>query len=61
MIPHRQQHCIQMSDIILGKRGIDPRVVQLATQIRATQRSEVQQMQSWLSQWGQPTISMARA
>jgi uncharacterized protein (DUF305 family) len=59
MIPHHQQHCIQMSDIILGKQGIDPRVVQLATQIKAAQGPEVQQMQSWLSQWGQPTMSMA--
>jgi uncharacterized protein (DUF305 family) len=58
MIPHHQQ-AVQMSDIILGKQGIDPRVVQLATQITATQGPEVQQMQSWLSQWGQPTMSMA--
>ena len=58
MIPHHEQHCIQMSDIILGKQGIDPRVVQLATQFKADQGPELQQMQSWLSQWGQPTISM---
>jgi uncharacterized protein (DUF305 family) len=59
MIPHHEQHCIQMSDIILGKQGIDPRVVQLANQIKAEQGPETQQMRSWLSQWGQPTISMA--
>lgn len=59
MIPHHQQHCIQMSDIVLGKQGIDPRVVQLANQIKAEQGPEIQQMQSWLSQWGQPTMSMA--
>ena len=59
MIPHHEQHCIQMSDIILGKQGIDPRVVQLANQIKAEQGPEIQQMRSWLSQWGQPTISMA--
>jgi uncharacterized protein (DUF305 family) len=58
MIPHHQQ-AIQMSDIILGKQGIDPRVVQLANQIKAAQGPEIQQMQSWLSQWGQPTMSMA--
>src|SRR5258705_8555444 len=34
MIPHHQQ-AVQMSDIILGKQGIDPRVVQLANQIKA--------------------------
>jgi uncharacterized protein (DUF305 family) len=59
MIPHHEQHCIQMSDIILGKQGIDPRVVQLANQIKAEQGPEIQQMKSWLSQWGQPTTSMA--
>jgi len=59
MIPHHEQHCIQMSDIILGKQGIDPRVVQLANQIKAEQGPEIQQMRSWLSQWGQPTIPMA--
>jgi uncharacterized protein (DUF305 family) len=57
MIPHHEQHCIQMSDIILGKQGIDPRVVQLANQIKAEQGPEIQQMKSWLSQWGQPTTS----
>jgi uncharacterized protein (DUF305 family) len=59
MIPHHEQHCIQMSDIILGKQGIDPRVVQMANQIKAEQGPEIQQMQSWLSQWGQPTMSTA--
>jgi uncharacterized protein (DUF305 family) len=58
MIPHHQQ-AIQMSDIILGKQGIDPRVIQLANQIKAAQGPEIQQMQGWLGQWGQPTISMA--
>jgi uncharacterized protein (DUF305 family) len=58
MIPHHQQ-AVQMSDIILGKQGIDPRVVQLANQIKAAQGPEIQQMQGWLSQWGQPTMSMA--
>src|SRR6476469_3324270 len=36
MIPHHQQ-AIEMSDIVLGKQGIDPRVVQLANQIKAAQ------------------------
>lgn len=54
MIPHHQQ-AIQMSDIILGKQGIDPRVIDLANQIKAAQGPEIQQLQTWLSQWGQPT------
>ncbi|HZA09071.1 DUF305 domain-containing protein [Mycobacterium sp.] len=58
MIPHHQQ-AIQMSDIILGKQGIDPRVIQLANDIKAAQGPEIQQMQGWLRQWGVPTMSMA--
>jgi uncharacterized protein (DUF305 family) len=54
MIAHHQQ-AIQMSDIILGKQGIDPRVTDLANQIKAAQAPEIQQLQTWLSQWGQPT------
>jgi uncharacterized protein (DUF305 family) len=57
MIPHHEQHCIQMADIILGKQGIDPRVVDMAKKIKAEQGPEIQQMNSWLSQWGQPTVS----
>ena len=56
-IPHHEQ-AIPMSDTILGKQGIDPRVVQLATQFKADQGPELQQMHSWLSQWGQPTLTM---
>ena len=51
MIPHHQQ-AIEMSDIILGKQGIDPRVVDLATQIKAAQGPEIGKMQGWLTQWG---------
>jgi uncharacterized protein (DUF305 family) len=57
MIPHHHQ-AIQMSDIILGKPGIDSRVVQLATDIKAAQGPEIEQMQGWLSQWAVPTISI---
>jgi uncharacterized protein (DUF305 family) len=56
-IPHHEQ-AIPMSDTILGKQGIDPRVIQLATQFKADQGPELQQMHSWLSQWGQPTLTM---
>lgn len=56
-IPHHQQ-AIPMSDAILGKPGIDPRVVQLATQFKTDEGPEIQQMQAWLTQWGQPMPSM---
>ena len=55
MIPHHQQ-AIEMSDMILGKQGIDPRVVELATQIKAAQGPEIEQMQGWLTQWGTPMM-----
>jgi uncharacterized protein (DUF305 family) len=43
MIPHHQQ-AIQMSDMLLAKQGVDPRVVALANQIKAAQGPEIQQM-----------------
>jgi uncharacterized protein (DUF305 family) len=53
MIPHHQQ-AVEMSDIVLAKQGIDPRVANLANKIKAAQGPEIQQMQTWLSQWGAP-------
>ena len=55
MIPHHQQ-AIEMSDMVLAKQGIDPRVTDLATQIKAAQGPEIKQMQDWLGQWGNPPM-----
>ena len=55
MIPHHQQ-AIEMSDIVLAKQGMDPRVTDLAKQIKAAQGPEIDQMRSWLSQWGNPPM-----
>ncbi len=57
MIPHHQQ-AIEMSDMLLGKQGIDPRVLDLAKQIKAAQAPEIEQMQNWLTQWGMPKMPM---
>jgi uncharacterized protein (DUF305 family) len=57
MIPHHQQ-AIEMSDTVLAKQGIDARVTDLANKIKAAQGPEIAQMQSWLSQWGVPTMPM---
>jgi uncharacterized protein (DUF305 family) len=57
MIPHHQQ-AIEMSDILLSKQGIDPRVIELANQIKAAQGPEIQQMKGWLDQWGSPQMPM---
>ena len=56
MVPHHEQ-AIVMSDIILAKQGIDPRVTELATQIKAAQGPEIATMQGWLTQWGVPASS----
>jgi uncharacterized protein (DUF305 family) len=52
MIPHHAQ-AIEMSDILLGKDGIDERVVALAEQIKAAQGPEIEQMKGWLEGWGE--------
>jgi uncharacterized protein (DUF305 family) len=57
MIPHHQQ-AIEMSDMLLAKQGIDPKVTELAKQIKAAQGPEIQQMQGWLNQWGNPQMPM---
>lgn len=56
MIPHHEQ-AIEMSDVILGKQGIDPRVVDLAKQIKAAQQPEIDKMRGWMDQWGMPGMS----
>ena len=56
MIPHHQQ-AVEMSDMLLAKQGIDPRIIELAKQIKAAQGPEIQQMQGWLTQWGTPPMS----
>lgn len=55
MIPHHQQ-AVEMSDMLLAKQGIDKRVTDLATQIKAAQAPEIQQMQGWLTAWGNPPM-----
>lgn len=56
MIPHHTQ-AVEMSDILLAKQGVDPRVVQLASEIKAAQAPEIAQMQGWLTSWGSPATA----
>lgn len=51
MIPHHEQ-AVEMADLVLGKKGIDPRVVDLAERIKAAQAPEIETMQEWLDDWG---------
>ncbi|HSP52113.1 MAG TPA: DUF305 domain-containing protein [Cryobacterium sp.] len=58
MIPHHEQ-AVQMSDDLLDKPGIDPRVVALATEIKAAQEPEITQLTDWLGEWGADTGGMS--
>lgn len=51
MIPHHQQ-AIEMTDMLLGKQGIDPEVISLANEIKNAQAPEIETMQGWLQEWG---------
>ncbi|AWK76786.1 DUF305 domain-containing protein (plasmid) [Rhodococcus oxybenzonivorans] len=56
MIPHHTQ-AIEMSDTLLAKEGIDPRVTALAEQIKSAQTPEIEQLNAWLAEWGQSASS----
>ena len=58
MAGHHQQ-AVEMSQMLLDKSNIDPRVVALAKEIKAAQGPEIKQMKSWLSDWGQRSDSMS--
>ncbi|MGK0722669.1 DUF305 domain-containing protein [Leucobacter sp. W1478] len=51
MIPHHEQ-AIEMADIVLAKDGVDPRVSELAAQVKAAQGPEIERMLGWLEDWG---------
>jgi uncharacterized protein (DUF305 family) len=53
MIPHHEQ-AIEMSDVILAKDGVDPEVTDLANQIKDAQAPEIEQLTTWLEEWGSP-------
>ena len=52
MILHHQQ-AIDMSDMLLTKQGVDPRVTDLANKIKDAQQPEIEKMDGWLTSWGQ--------
>ncbi|TFD02525.1 DUF305 domain-containing protein [Cryobacterium sinapicolor] len=58
MIPHHEQ-AVEMSDNLLAKPGTDPRVVALATEIKAAQEPEITQLTDWLGEWGADTGGMS--
>ena len=59
MIPHHTQ-AVEMSEIALGKDGVDERVLELAQRIKDEQAPEIEQLTGWLEAWGAevPDMSM---
>jgi uncharacterized protein (DUF305 family) len=53
MIPHHEQ-ALEMSGIVLAKEGLDPEIAALAEDIAAAQGPEIEQLESWLGEWGAP-------
>ncbi|TFC54848.1 DUF305 domain-containing protein [Cryobacterium sp. TMT2-15-1] len=51
MIPHHEQ-AVEMSEDILAKGEVDVRIADLATQIKAAQEPEIEQLRDWLTEWG---------
>ena len=58
MVPHHEQ-AVEMADMILAKDGIDQKVIDLATRIKAAQDPEIVEMTAWLKTWGSPMDSMS--
>ena len=57
MVPHHVQ-AVEMSDVILTKDGIDPRVITLAEEIKAAQQPEIDALNGMLETWGIPAAPM---
>jgi len=51
MVIHHTQ-AIEMADVLLGKDGVDAKVMELAQNIKAAQGPEIDTMNSWLVGWG---------
>lgn len=51
MVPHHEQ-AVTMSDVVLAKEDLDPRVAELATQITEAQGPEIERLTGWLREWG---------
>lgn len=56
MAMHHQQ-AIEMADMVLGKQGVNDTVRALALDIKNAQQPEIDEMNAWLTVWGQATMS----
>ena len=55
MIPHHEQ-AIEMSDMLLAKSDIEAETLAMAEEIKAAQGPEIEQMESWLDDWGMSSM-----
>ena len=51
MVAHHEQ-AIEMAQMVLDKDGVDPRVTELAQNIKDAQGPEIDTMNGWLESWG---------
>ncbi len=51
MVAHHEQ-AVEMAQMVLDKDGVDPRVTQLAQNIKDAQGPEIDTMNGWLESWG---------
>lgn len=59
MIPHHEQ-AVEMADLA-ETRASSPLIRELATDIRGAQQPEIDEMSSWLAEWGMPVQSADEA
>ena len=52
MVHHRQ--AVEMSEMVLAKDSLDPKIRERAEDIKAAQGPEIEAMSSWLEKWGEP-------
>lgn len=52
MVEHHAQ-AIQMANFTIGREGIDPRIAELAEEIRISQTAEIDEMSALLDSWGE--------
>lgn len=56
MAMHHLQ-AIEMADMLLAKQGVNAEVVSLAKDIKNAQQPEIDQMNGWLTSWGESPMS----
>mgnify|MGYP006172890317 CR=1 FL=1 len=52
MVEHHAQ-AIQMANFTIGRDGLDPRIAELAEEIRLSQTAEIDEMAGFLRSWGE--------